>query len=48
MLYEVITPATDAKVADFMTTDVVTVTPETDVYYVAGTFIRHKFRNNFV
>jgi len=37
-------PATDAKVADFMTTDVVTVTPETDVYYVAGTFIRHKFR----
>jgi len=37
-------PATDALVADFMTTDVVTVTPDTDIYYVAGTFIRNKFR----
>ncbi len=37
-------PVMDAKVADFMTTDVVTVTPDTDIYYVAGTFIRNKFR----
>ena len=37
-------PPTDTKVADFMTTDVVTVEPGTDIYYVAGVFISHKFR----
>jgi CBS domain-containing protein len=31
-------------VADFMTTDVVTVEPHTDVYFVAGLFLRHHFR----
>lgn len=37
-------PPVDAKVSDFMTTEVVTVGPETDVYFVAGTFLSHKFR----
>lgn len=28
-------------VADYMTEDVITVTPDTDIYYVAGLFIAH-------
>jgi CBS domain-containing protein len=31
-------------VADFMSTDVVTVSPDVDVYYVAGLFLQHTFR----
>jgi CBS domain-containing protein len=31
-------------VADFMTTDVITISPEVDVYYVAGLFLEHSFR----
>lgn len=37
-------PPTDAKVADFMTTEVVTVGPETDIYFVAGVFLANRFR----
>ena len=37
-------PPTDAKVADFMTTEVVTVDPETDIYFVAGVFLANPFR----
>jgi CBS domain-containing protein len=32
------------RVADFMTTDVKTVSPDMDVYYVAGLFLNHQFR----
>lgn len=37
-------PPADAVVADFMSRDVVTVTPSADVYYVAGIFLGNKFR----
>lgn len=31
-------------VQDFMTTDLITVGPSTDVYYAAGLFLKHTFR----
>jgi CBS domain-containing protein len=31
-------------VAEFMTTDVITISPDVDVYYVAGLFLEHSFR----
>ncbi len=31
-------------VADFMTTDVITISPDVDVYYVGGLFLQHAFR----
>ena len=37
-------PPTHAKVSDFMTTEVVTVGPEMDIYYVAGVFLSNRFR----
>jgi CBS domain-containing protein len=37
-------PPVDARVSDFMTTDIITVSPETDIYYAAGLFISHRFR----
>jgi CBS domain-containing protein len=37
-------PAAEATVAEFMTTNVITVSPEVDIYYVAGTFLANKFR----
>jgi CBS domain-containing protein len=37
-------PPTNAEVSDFMTTEVVTVGPETDIYYVAGVFLANHFR----
>lgn len=37
-------PAAEATVAEFMTTDVITVSPAVDIYYVAGTFIANRFR----
>ena len=37
-------PAADATVAEFMTTNVITVPPAVDIYYVAGTFLANKFR----
>jgi CBS domain-containing protein len=37
-------PAAEATVAEFMTTNVITVSPTVDIYYVAGTFLAHKFR----
>lgn len=37
-------PPTEETVADFMTTDVVTVAPTADIYYVAGLFSSHDFR----
>lgn len=37
-------PPTEATVRDFMTTDVVTVAPDADIYYVAGLFSNHHFR----
>ena len=37
-------PPTKATVAEFMTTDVITVPPEVDIYYVAGMFLANKFR----
>lgn len=37
-------PPKEAKVADFMTSEVVTVPSTTDVYFVAGLFNRNKFR----
>jgi len=37
-------PPTKETVAEFMTTDVITVPPEVDIYYVAGTFLANKFR----
>ncbi len=32
------------KVADFMETDITTISPDTDVYYAAGLFLRETFR----
>lgn len=37
-------PAAEATVAEFMTTDVITVPPAVDIYYVAGMFLANKFR----
>jgi CBS domain-containing protein len=37
-------PPTEATVAEYMTTDVVTVPPTVDIYYVAGIFRNNKFR----
>ncbi len=37
-------PPTGATVAEFMTTDVITVPPTVDIYYVAGMFLANKFR----
>ncbi len=37
-------PPTEATVAEYMTTDVITVPPTVDIYYVAGMFLAHKFR----
>ncbi len=37
-------PPTEGTVAEYMTTDVVTVPPTVDVYYVAGIFLKNKFR----
>ncbi len=37
-------PPTDATVAEFMSTDVITVPPTVDIYYVAGMFLANKFR----
>jgi CBS domain-containing protein len=37
-------PPTEATVAEYMTTDVVTVQPTVDIYYVAGIFLNNKFR----
>jgi CBS domain-containing protein len=31
-------------VAEYMTTDVVTVPPTVDIYYVAGIFLKNEFR----
>ena len=37
-------PPTDARVSEFMTTEVVTVGPNTDIYFVAGVFLANRFR----
>ena len=37
-------PPTEATVAEYMTPDVVTVPPTVDIYYVAGIFLKNKFR----
>jgi len=37
-------PPTEATVAEYMTPDVVTVPPTVDIYYVAGMFLKNKFR----
>ena len=37
-------PPTEGTVAEYMTTDVVTVAPTVDIYYVAGMFLNNKFR----
>lgn len=37
-------PPTGATVADYMTTEVVTVEPHTDIYFVAGVFLGNAFR----
>ena len=37
-------PPIMATVAEFMTTDVITVPPTVDIYYVAGMFLANKFR----
>ncbi len=37
-------PPAEATVAEFMTSDVVTVPPTVDIYYVAGIFLNNKFR----
>lgn len=37
-------PPTDATVAEYMTTDVITVSPTVDIYYIAGMFVANKFR----
>ena len=36
-------PPTEGTVADYMTTDVVTVPPTVDIYYVAGMFLKNNF-----
>ena len=37
-------PPIEATVAEYMSTDVVTVPPTMDIYYVAGIFLKNKFR----
>lgn len=37
-------PAAEATVSEFMTTEVITVPPEVDIYYVAGMFLANRFR----
>lgn len=37
-------PPTDETVAEYMTTDVLSISPMVDVYYVAGMFLANKFR----
>ncbi len=37
-------PPTKATVAEYMTSDVITVAPTVDIYYVAGMFVANKFR----
>ena len=37
-------PPTEATVAEFMTTEVITVPPTVDIYYIAGMFLANKFR----
>ena len=37
-------PPTEAKVAEYMTTDVITAPQTVDVYYIAGMFVANKFR----
>ena len=37
-------PPTEATVAEYMTTDVITVPPTVDIYYIAGMFLVNKFR----
>jgi CBS domain-containing protein len=37
-------PPTNATVAEYMTTDVITVSPTVDIYYIAGMFVANKFR----
>jgi CBS domain-containing protein len=37
-------PPTEATVAEYMTSDVITVPPSVDIYYVAGMFLANKFR----
>lgn len=34
----------EATVAEYMTTDVITVPPNVDIYYIAGMFLANKFR----
>ncbi len=37
-------PPTEATVAEYMTSDVITVPPTVDIYYIAGMFLANKFR----
>ncbi len=37
-------PPTEATVAEYMTTDVITVPPTVDIYYIAGMFLANRFR----
>ena len=37
-------PPTEATVAEYMTSTVITVAPTVDIYYVAGMFLANKFR----
>ena len=37
-------PPVDATVAEYMTTDVISVSPTVDIYYIAGMFLANKFR----
>lgn len=37
-------PPAEATVAEYMTTDVITVPPTVDIYYIAGMFLANKFR----
>ncbi len=37
-------PPTEATVAEYMSTDVMTVPPTVDIYYVAGLFLKNEFR----
>ena len=36
--------SSEATVADYMTREVITVSPTVDIYYVAGIFLNNKFR----
>ena len=37
-------PPAEATVVEYMTTDVITVPPTVDIYYIAGMFLANKFR----